>query len=127
VVNVIVDTDVLIGFLHRDAKATEFLRKNQGSLETTSITAAELYKGAFSKGGKHLAAAKGLLSSMLILDFTPAAAEVFGELYSALAKKGSTASDFDLLIASITIANSGILATRDKKLQSIPGLKTIEW
>jgi len=56
------------------------------------------------------------------------AARVYGIKYSELKKTGKLTQDFDLMIASICIANNKVLVTNTKKhFENIKGLKIAEW
>jgi len=63
-----------------------------------------------------------------VLNLTQESADKFGSIKSALRKKGGLIEDFDILIASITMVNNGILVTNNTEhFKKIEGLKLENW
>ena len=103
---------------------------NMCSIHITTITLCELFKGAYLSNDieRNLALINCLFDYFNILELGDNAARIYGEKYSELKKIGKLTQDFDLLIASICIANNKILVTRNKKhFEKIKGLKLEEW
>ncbi len=126
----IVDTDILIEFLRGNPLLAEKFPKHQEELFTTSINIAELVYGAWKskKQEKSLSEVEVLLQNIRILNFTVSSAHRFGEIKSALERKGMPLSDTDLFIASIALASNSIFVTHNTKhFLKIPGLKVIDW
>ena len=127
---IIVDTNVLIGFLRKNHDDIELLLKLKDSniLGTTDINAFELYYGAY-KSSKHvesLASAKGLINSLFLVGTNEDSMEIAAKVISTLEKKGKAIGMRDLFIASICLTNSFKLATRNKKhFENIDGLALI--
>lgn len=121
----VLDTDVSI----------EFLRGNQGVVErilamsdlfVTPITTAELFYGVYKshRPEKHKVKLLNFLEGVYVLGIDASVCEIFGRIKADLSKKGKISGDFDIMIASICIANNCYLITRNiKHYQDIEGLK----
>ena len=62
---------------------------------------------------------KRFLSEFIFLEMDKRATECFTELK----RKTKNASDFDLITASVALANNAVLITRDKDFEKIKGLR----
>ena len=63
-----------------------------------------------------------------MLSLTQESANKFGSIKSTLRKKGELIEDFDILIASITMINNGILVTNNTEhFKKIERLKLENW
>jgi len=129
---VCLDTDILVGLLKGDKKATTIIGKLQSTgepLKTTIITAYELLKGAMisTKPQENLITVRDLLSNLSILTLSYGSCEEASRIYSKLKTKGQTIGEFDILIAAIVIYNNEILISRDKHFQHIKNLKLQIW
>ena len=121
----IVDTNLVIDFLRGDNSKVEKKIKNlisQGTdLTITQITSCELWYGVYALRSKQkqIAEAKNLndflinLSEIKTLDSN--SSRVYGEICAELDRTGMRVPQFDLLNASIAIANKVHLITKDKK------------
>jgi tRNA(fMet)-specific endonuclease VapC len=126
------DTDFLIAYLQKDPEAIKKLEDLQAQDDpeavTTTINAAELWKGAYrsKEGQKETAKVKRLLDSLEMITLDRESARIVGELDSTI--KSSPIGESDLLIASITLTNKQVLVTKNKKhFERIPGLKVESW
>jgi tRNA(fMet)-specific endonuclease VapC len=127
------DTDFLIAYLQKDQAAIRKLEDLQAGggdtiAITTTVNAAELWKGAYrSKDGqKEAAKVKRLLDSLELITLDRESARLVGELDAVI--KSSPIGESDLLIASIAIANKQILITRNKKhFERVPKLQVEGW
>ena len=120
----IVETDVTIDYLRGKNKETnEKINKliDQGvDLRITQITLCELWYGIYrlKSKKKRILETKQLnafilkLSEILTLDNE--SSKIYGEICAELDNKGLRVPQFDLLNASIAIANKVLLITRDK-------------
>jgi tRNA(fMet)-specific endonuclease VapC len=95
---------------------------NEGiTLTITQITASELWYGVYSLRSKkkQIAEAKKLNEFLLnlieIKTLDNDSSKIYGEICAELERAGLRVPKFDLLIASIAIANKFCLITRDKK------------
>src|SRR5579883_275525 len=127
------DTDFLIAYLQKDQAAIRKLEDLQAGggdtiAITTTVNAAELWKGAYrSKDGqKEAAKVKRMLDSLELITLDRESARLVGELDAVI--KSSPIGESDLLIASIAIANKQILITRNKKhFERVPKLQVEGW
>ncbi len=123
--NKIVDTNIVIDFLRGNKPKVEKKIKNlisQGTdLTITQLTACELWYGVYALRSKQkqIAEAKKLnnflinLSEIKTLDSN--SSRIYGEICAELDKSGMRVPQFDLLNATIAIANKVNLITKDKK------------
>jgi tRNA(fMet)-specific endonuclease VapC len=125
------DTDFLIAYLQNDSDAIKKLEELQAADNATAITttinAAELWKGAYrSKTEKEIAKVKRLLDSLELITLDRGSARMAGELDTAI--RASPIGESDLLIASIALTNKQALITRNKKhFERISGLQLEGW
>lgn len=127
------DTNIVIDFLRGDAllKAKmEQAIKRDAAFSITPVVAAELYKGAYSSSQKekNLFMLETFFNSVIHLEFRKSATELFGKHYAQLKKKGKLKSEFDIMIAAITLDHQHTLITRNAKdFQDIEGLHVVVW
>ncbi|MGI0088383.1 MAG: type II toxin-antitoxin system VapC family toxin [Nitrosotalea sp.] len=126
------DTDFLISCLHNEPDAIKKLEDIQagqdGSAATTTVNAAELWKGAYRAKDKENEITKvgHLLDLFELITLDRDSARVVGEL--DVATKSKTIGESDLFIASIVLVNKQTLITRNKKhFTRIPGLRVEGW
>ena len=127
----VIDTSVMIPFLNGSPEAVNKVSqasKMNGQIVITIITAYEMLKGASlsSKPEQNLKKVKDVLSSVQVLDLTPAACEEASQIFCDLKKAGTLIGEFDILIAAIAKINGEALLTQDKHFKFISGLKLIE-
>jgi tRNA(fMet)-specific endonuclease VapC len=77
----------------------------------------ELLFGAFNsiKKKQNLEKIEEFLDEICILNFCRESSRIFAEQKSQLKKQGTIIADMDLMIASITLQNQGILITNNTK------------
>ena len=130
---VVLDSDILIGFLRNDTnalKTMEDLEKNGEKLNTTVINAFEIFEGAvLSSEGKKIKQVEDLLRSLVgCYNFNGPASWKAAEISADLKKKGKVLDFQDICIASISIINNEKLITRNiKHFSRIKGLKIEKW
>jgi tRNA(fMet)-specific endonuclease VapC len=127
----ILDTDICVFWL-KGNRSIEMIIEKQGieNVFVTIITACELYFGAYNSQKKddNMSALDDLFSMIGIIQTTSEVARIFGETKTRLKKFGKLINDADLLIASIVIANNGILVTNNTThFERIPDLKLENW
>jgi len=120
----IIETDIVIDFLRgKDQKINEKINEliNQGvDLRITQITICELWYGVYRLKSKKKQISEGKKLNKFILNFPEIltldndSSKIYGEICAELDNKGLRVPQFDLLNASIAIANKVILITRDK-------------
>ena len=124
------DTDTVSWALRgQGAVPTRLLEHRPSQLCISSITLSELRFGADAKGSRKL---HGLIDtfvlSVAVMPFDQAAADRFGPVASALAKRGEPIGTFDTLIAAHALSLGLTLVTNNAKhFQRVPGLTTANW
>jgi len=126
------DTDICIYIIKRKPKsALERLEMLQpGQLTMSAITFAELMNGA--KKSQHIESNISKLNELAelieICPFDQKAAVFYGDVRSALEKKGETIGSNDLLIAAHALSLNLILVTNnEKEFKRVDGLKIENW
>ncbi len=130
----LLDANAWIGHL-RQTYPTVTHRLNQhvaADVVLCSVVLGELLYGAEHSGTAHrstnLALVSGLRQQYRSLPFDDAAAEEYGRIRAYLASKGMLIGPNDLMIASIAIAGSLVLATHNiKEFSRVPGLIIEDW
>lgn len=124
-VDLVLDSSVLIDHLRGNEGATKFLEAQgrHGVLYVPSLVAWELWKGASTP--RQRSGLVDLLSSVEVDPFTAALAELAGELHRRLASEGRRPPTYDLLIASHALLRDLPLATTDRDYRGIPGLRLV--
>lgn len=124
---VILDTDVLIDLLHQREPSTQFLRDLRArgeDLATTSVNAAELWRGARTPAARDAVAR--LLTALYEVPVGPRAARRFGEMMEGLDRAGASIGNTDGLIAACALETGGRIVTRNaKEYRRVPGLDVL--
>lgn len=130
---VLLDTDILIPYLRKDAKiknkVSDLIRRNI-ILSTTSINVAELYLGAYlsKKKNENLNSVEELISRLDIITFNTDHGRIYGELKAKLQKRGTIINELDIFIAAIVLERDTTLITRNiRHFEKISGLKIEKW
>lgn len=124
------DTDTVSWALRgQGAVSARMLEYRPSQLCLSSITLAELRYGADAKASRKL---HGLISTFIacmgVVPFDQAAADSFGPVASALAKRGEPIGTFDTLIAAHALSCDLTLVTNNTKhFQRVAGLKLANW
>jgi len=124
------DTDTVSWALRgRGGVSARVLEHRPSHLCISSITLAELRFGADAKVSRKL---HGLIDtfvkSVAVLPFDQAAADRFGPVASALARRGEPIGTFDTLIAAHALSCGLRLVTNNTKhFQRVAGLKMANW
>jgi tRNA(fMet)-specific endonuclease VapC len=95
---------------------------------TTTLNAAELWKGVYrsKEKQKEIAKVKWLLESLDLITLDYESARMAGEMDAAT--KSSPIGESDLLIACIALSNKQTLITRNKKnFERVPDLEVEGW
>lgn len=128
-VKVLLDTDITsYVFWHRDERVRHrFLDYAVGDVGVSAITAAELVYGAALKASEQRAVERALMS-LVVAPFDVAAAQVYGEVRSALRRLGTPIGPLDMLIAAHAIALDLPLATNNvREFRRVPRLRVENW
>jgi tRNA(fMet)-specific endonuclease VapC len=124
------DTDTVSWALRGQGEvAARVLQHRPSQLCISSITLAELRFGADAKRSRKL---HGLIAtfvaSVSVLPFDQAAADRFGPVANALAKKGEPIGTFDTLIAAHALASGLTLVTNNTRhFHRVGGLALANW
>ncbi len=123
----VVDTDVCVDALRGEQGAIDELAalEREGPLGVTTITAHELWQGAYRsrdpEGAAH--AVHRFLSAFDLLDYDPDAAQVGGRLAADLGLAGTPIGDLDTMIAAIALSRGGTIVTRNvRHFRRVEGL-----
>ena len=124
------DTDTVSWALRGQGNvAGRLLEHRPSQLCISAITLAELRFGADAKGSRRL---HGLIDTFVatvaVAPVDSTAADRFGRVATALAKRGEPIGTFDTLIAAHALALDVTLVTNNAKhFRRIAGLKTDNW
>ena len=130
---VCLETDFLIALMRKNKSALKKLRElvRRGErLATTPITAAELFRGAYTseRTEENLKKVRGMLSRLDLLEFNVTAADIYGQISAELDGKGEPIGEFDALISSIALAHNERVVTRNvKHFSRVRGLEVEGW
>lgn len=129
--NYLLDTDTCIYWLNgRQSIRERLLAVGWGQVGICVITAAELYYGAYnsSRVSENLARAALFVQQLPVLPLNDNALRRFGELKAELRRRGQPLADFDLLIASVALAEAYVLVTNNTRhYDRIAGLQLENW
>jgi tRNA(fMet)-specific endonuclease VapC len=124
------DSDAVSSALRGQGRVADHLLEHRPSaMCISSITLAELRFAADTKASRRL---HGLIdtfvSSVEVLPFDQAAADRFGIVAHALARRGEPIGTFDTLIAAHALSRGVTLVTSNTKhFQRVSGLKIVNW
>jgi tRNA(fMet)-specific endonuclease VapC len=124
------DTDTVSWALRGQRGVPVHLLEHRPSqLCISSITLAELRFGADAKGSRKLhTLIDTFVLSVAVMPFDPAAADRFGPVAGALARRGEPIGTFDTLIAAHALSLGLTLVTNNARhFQRVVGLKTASW
>ena len=127
----LLDTNICIYLINGnavlEAKVSEI---GISSLAISNTVLAELYFGAWNsrKKEKNIIQIENFKKYLNILPHSERAAEFFGEIKSYLKSKGEMIEDFDILIASVALAQDCIIVTNNTNhFDRIVGLRIENW
>jgi tRNA(fMet)-specific endonuclease VapC len=126
------DTDICIYIIKQKPESVlnHFNKLKVGELFISSITFAELMNGAkkSSRIEPNISKLNELADLLVVSPFDKEAAIVYGDVRSALEKKGIIIGGNDLLIAAHALSLDLILVTNNvKEFSRIDGLKIENW
>jgi tRNA(fMet)-specific endonuclease VapC len=109
--------------------ATRLLEHRPSQICVSAVTLAELRFGANAKASRKLhSLIDTFVSSVEVVAFDRAAADRFGPVASALARRGQPIGTFDTLVASHALACGVTLVTNNTKhFKRVEGLKLANW
>ena len=129
--NYLLDTDMCIYWLNgRHSVRDKLLDVGWEQLAISVITQAELYYGAYnsSRSIDNLGRVDDFIRQLPILPLDEVSLKHFGALKVQLCQAGQPLPDFDLLIASVALAEARVLVTNNTGYyQRIPDLQLENW
>jgi tRNA(fMet)-specific endonuclease VapC len=127
----LLDTDICIYWLRGNSRIKQKLSEaTLGSLAICSITLAELYVGAYSSKtpDDHLAQIVAFTHPLALYTINDNVLHCFGQLKTLLKRENRLIGDFDILIASVAIAERLVLVTNDvQHYIRIPDIHIENW
>jgi len=124
------DTDTVSFALRGHGQvAARLLSHRPSEVCISSITLGELRYGAGVRRSRRLhRLIDTFIESVAVVSFDQSAADRFGIIAAALARRGAPLGGFDALIGSHAVALALILVTHNlKHFQRIPGLRAESW
>jgi len=100
------------------------------SLGVSNATLAELYFGAYNSEytNENLQNIADFKKNLTAYPDSNQSAELFGKIKSELKNSGKMIEDFDILIASIAMANNCVLVTNNPRhFERVEGLQSENW
>lgn len=127
----LLDTDTCIYWLTNRQSVRERVREvGWNQISICVITVAELYYGAYNSNRvtENLARAEFFIQNLPVLPLNDTALRRFGELKAELRRTGQPIADFDLLIASVALAEGCVLVTNNTRhYNRITSLQLENW
>jgi tRNA(fMet)-specific endonuclease VapC len=128
------DTDILIYFVNRKPGFEQIARRmsgrSPGELRLSAITLAELKFGI--ENGEFRTENRRALTEVLPLfqadDLPSGAAQDFGEIKTALLRKGKAIGPYDMLIAAhARHIGATVVTNNEREFRRVPGLAVQNW
>jgi tRNA(fMet)-specific endonuclease VapC len=127
----LLDTDICIFWLKSHPAIKErLLAVGWNQVSICVVTVAELYYGAYnsSRVAENLVQVERLVQQLPVVPLQNHALNHFGEIKTTLRRQGQSLPDFDLLIASVALAEDYVLVTNNlRHYQRITGLRVETW
>ena len=126
----LLDTSVCVALINRtdERAAARLLDHPPGSVRLRSVVKAELYFGASAKLAENLQRVETFCRAFESLPFDDESARHYGIVRAQLRREGRPIGGNDLMIASIAIANSHVLVTRNTgEFSRVSGLEMESW
>ncbi len=126
------DTNTCIYFLKSTSKVflDKFSSIDANDIKIPSIVTAELHYGALKSVRKdeNIAKISKFIALYDVVSFDKKSAEIYGDVRKKLESVGNIIGGNDLLIASIVLANNGILVTHNtKEFNRVENLIIEDW
>ena len=124
------DTDTVSYAIRGESRiAARLLEHRPSDLCISSITLAELQFGAEAKRSQNLRRAIAtFVKDVVVVPFDESAAERFGLVAAALARRGQPIGAFDTLVAAHALSlDVAVVTNNTKHFSRIPGLTVQSW
>lgn len=129
----VLDTDLLIDFLREKEDAIEALKvleNRDEALRTTTVTAMELYVGAWqsSRAEKNVSAVADLLDDLFVLSMDSKSSRLAGKIIAELEGRGEPIGALDCIIGAIARSHNETVWTKDTDhFERIEELQVKSW
>lgn len=131
-IKLMLDTNILIYIIKHKPESVikHFLQYKPQQIGISSIVYAEIMDGIYNSQQieRNLNAFHALVDNLIMVDFNPKAAALYGEHKARLKKIGQLISDNDLLIGCHALAlGLPLISNNIREYQRIDGLKLENW
>jgi tRNA(fMet)-specific endonuclease VapC len=127
----LLDTNICVYLINGNNQLMQKVREiGSPNLAVSNAVLAELYYGAYnsSKVKSNLATIEAFSKHLTIFPDSVESARLFGRIKADLKRQGRPIEDFDVLVASIAIANNCILVTHNTNhFSRIADLPVEDW
>lgn len=126
----LIDTDVAVELMRHNPFALDCVANFNEAVFISSITASELYFGAYNSAhpDENAHKAKEFIESFTVLTITSETARIFGRMKAMLRRQSTQVAPFDLMIAAIALENGCAVATGNvRHFRNIGELHLIDW
>ena len=127
---VLIDTDVAIELMRLNPYTLDCIAKHEDSVFVSTITSAELYFGAYNSARPEQNAlkVKAFLRNFPRVTIDDETARRYGLLKVNLRRRSVQVAPFDLMIATLALANGCVVATGNiRHFNRIDGLQIVDW
>jgi len=135
---IFIDTDLAIAFLSRkdglkETKAKEVMKQlfiENDEIYLTILNYAEILRGAYisSKVAQNIQTVEEFARRFDIIQFDDRAVQKYAKVYADLKQRGESIGDIDEMIASVVMANEGVLYTHNvEHFDRITLLSIVDW
>ncbi len=115
---VLLDTDVVIDFLHGVKKIVDAVREHSAG-EGIAVTSVTLYELLKAENEKSLRSVYDFMNDAEVYSMGAKEAAEISRVYKTLKKKGMLIGENGMMIAGIALSNGQILLTEDKGFGNI--------
>lgn len=127
----LLDTNILSDLVRnpQGAVADHIAKAGETNVATSIIVASELRFGAAKRDSARLTArVEAILAVLPVLALEPPADQDYGDLRTAIERKGTPIGANDMLIAAHALATGRVLVTDNvEEFRRVPKLKVVNW